>query len=171
MKLIVVVDENWGIGKDGDQPYHIPEDQRFFREKTLGKAIVIGRVTLAAFPGGRPLKGRTNIVLTRNTLDVPGIITCGGRAELFEVLRGYSKDDVFVAGGQQIYEMLLEYCDTAYVTKIFAAPAVDRYFPNLDALPNWEQTAQSKRKSHDGIEFCFCEYRNSATSLYKKPPQ
>jgi len=169
MKLIVVVDENWGIGKDGDQPYHIPEDQRFFREKTLGKVIVIGRVTLAAFPNGLPLKGRTNIVLTRNKLDTPGIITCSGISELAEVLRGYSTDDVFVAGGQQIYEMLLEYCDTAYVTKIFATPDIDRYFPNLDALPNWHLTTQSERKKHGDIEFCFCEYRNEMPR--KKPPQ
>jgi len=162
MKLIVIVDENWGIGIDGDQPYHIPEDQRFFREKTLGKAIVIGRVTLAAFPHGRPLKGRTNIVLTRSRLDTQGIITCASLPELAELLNGYNTDEVYVAGGQQIYEMLLEYCNTAYVTKIFATPHVDRYFPNLDEMPNWVLTSQSAPKCHDGIEFCFCEYENTA---------
>jgi len=167
MKLIVVVDENWGIGKDGDQPYHIPEDQRFFRAQTLGKAIVLGRVTLAAFPGGKPLAGRTNIVMTRDALklDAAGVITCDGLAALAEILRDYDTDDVYVAGGQQVYEMLLNYCDTAYVTKIFASPDVDRYFPNLDVLPNWSLAAQSERKSHNGVGFCFCEYKNAAPQL------
>ena len=163
MKLCVVVDENWGIGQDGDQPYHIPEDQRFFRAKTLGKAIVLGRVTLAAFPGGSPLKGRTNIVLTRglqDLIDVPGIVVCNSLDELAAHLKQYDPNDVFVAGGQQVYEMLLDYCDYAYITKIFAAPQVDRFFPNLDALDNWELVATSETKSHGDVQFCFCEYRN-----------
>jgi len=159
MRIIVVVDENWGIGCDGDQPFHIPADQRFFRDKTMGKTVVMGRVTLAALPGGVPLKGRKNIVLSRGAFDVDGADVCADLAALSDVLRD-AADDVFIIGGQQIYEMLLDYCDYAYVTKIFAAPDVDRHFPNLDALENWQLVKQSETQSHEGLEFCFCEYQN-----------
>ena len=160
MKLCVVADLNWGIGKDGDQPYHIPEDQRYFRTLTLGKTIVLGRVTLAAFPGGVPLPKRNNIVLSRDDIDVPGVKHCRSLEGLGKCLQKYNADDVFVVGGQQIYEMLLEYCDYAYVTKIFAKADADRFFPNLDKMPYWKLESQSEQKHHNGVEFCFCEYRN-----------
>ena len=66
MNQIVNVNRSWGIGKDGDLLCHIPEDMRFFKEMTLGKTVIMGRKTLDSFPGGKPLKGRRNIVLTRS---------------------------------------------------------------------------------------------------------
>jgi len=160
MKLIVAVCENWGIGKDGDQPFYIPEDLQYFKTKTLGKIMVMGRVTLAALPGG-PLKRRTNIVLTRDAgFVVEGAVTCNSLQDLMRHLSQYDADDIFVIGGQQIYEQLLPHCNTAYVTKIFAAAPTDRFFPNLDDMDNWQMHSQSEIKSHNGIEFCFCEYRN-----------
>ena len=160
MKLIVAVDKNWGIGQNGDQPYHIPEDQAFFRKKTADNVVVMGRVTLAALPGGRPLKNRINIVLSRGDIEVPGAQTCSSVSELAGVIEKHADKDVFVIGGQQIYEILLDYCEYAYVTKIKSSPAVDRYFPNLDTIDNWELVAVSETKTHNGLEFCFCEYRN-----------
>jgi len=160
MKLIVAVCQDWGIGKDGDQPFYIPEDLQYFKAKTLGKVMVMGRITLAALPNG-PLKRRTNIVLTRDAgFSVEGAATCNSLDELLHHLSQYDTDDVFVIGGQQIYEQLLPYCDTAYVTKIFATAPTDRFFPNLDDMDNWQLHSQSEIKSHDGIDFSFCEYRN-----------
>ena len=65
MNIIVAVDENWAIGKGGDQLVYIPEDLRHFKELTIGHPVILGRKTLATFPGGRPLKGRRNLVLSR----------------------------------------------------------------------------------------------------------
>jgi dihydrofolate reductase len=64
MNEIVVVDENWAIGRDGDLLVHLPGDLKYYKEKTIGRHIVLGRKTLESFPGGRPLPGRENIVLT-----------------------------------------------------------------------------------------------------------
>ena len=66
MRLIVAVDKNWGIGKNNDLLVSIPSDKKFFRQETTGKVVVMGRKTLESFPGGLPLKNRTNVVLTRN---------------------------------------------------------------------------------------------------------
>ena len=66
MNLIVNVDKNWAIGYKGKLLVSIPEDMKFFRSETTGKVVVLGRKTLATFPGGLPLKNRTNIILTRN---------------------------------------------------------------------------------------------------------
>ena len=161
MKLIVAVCEDWGIGVDGDQPFYIPQDLRRFKEMTLGKVLVMGRVTLAALPNG-PLKRRTNIVLTRDTdFSMEGVAICNSLQELMRHLSQYDTDDVFVIGGQQIYELLLDCCDTAYVTKIFANVSTDRGFPDLDAMDNWHLHSQSEMKEHEGLRFCYCEYRNS----------
>ena len=161
MKLFVAVCEDWGIGADGDQPFYIPEDLRRFKEMTLGKVMVMGRVTLMALPRG-PLKRRTNIVLTRDgDFAMDGAAVCNSLEELLQCLSQYDTDDVFVIGGQQVYELLLDYCDTAYVTKIFATVPTDCSFPNLDVLDNWQLHGQSDIKEHDGLKFCYCEYRNN----------
>lgn len=160
MKLIVAVCEDWGIGMDGDQPFYIPEDLRRFKKMTLDKVMVMGRVTLSALPDG-PLKRRTNVVLTRDTdFAVEGADICNSLQQLAQCLAQYDTDDIFVIGGQQVYELLLDYCDTAYVTKIFATVPTDRGFPNLDVLDNWRLHSRSEMKEHEGLRFCYCEYRN-----------
>ena len=72
MELIVAVYDDWGIGCCGTQPVALRADRKFFREQTRGAMVIVGRKTLADFPGGRPLKGRHNIVLTRQDLEIPG---------------------------------------------------------------------------------------------------
>ena len=162
MKLIVAVCEDWGIGADGDQPFYIPADLRRFKEMTMGKVMVMGRVTLAALPGG-PLKRRTNVVMTRDAdFVVDGATTCNSLQQLAQHLSQYDSDDIFVIGGQQVYELLLDYCHTAYVTKIFATVPTDRGFPDLDALENWQLQSQSEIHEHDGLRFCYCQYKNTA---------
>lgn len=162
MKLIVAVDENWGIGKDKDQPYYIPEDLRFFKEKTMGKTIIMGRITYNVLPT-RPLKGRKNIVLTRQG-SFPDVVTCNSLQSLAAYLAssGIDGNDTFVIGGQKVYEGLLNYCHTAYVTKVFAKADADCFFPNLDDLDNWQLISQSPIKIHDNLQFCFCQYKNNA---------
>ena len=119
MQLIVAVDSNWAIGKNNQLLVRIPMDQKFFRETTTGKVVVMGRKTLESFPNGLPLNNRTNIVLTRNpNYKVKDAIVVHNMDELHKELKKYNSDDIFVIGGEKIYEQLLDECDTAHVTKI-----------------------------------------------------
>ncbi|MCL2574355.1 MAG: dihydrofolate reductase [Defluviitaleaceae bacterium] len=159
MKLIVAVCEDWGIGKDGDQPFYIPEDLRQYKEKTMGNVTIMGRKTLEALPKVA-LKNRISIVLTRDVdFARDDVVVCNDLEQLSQTLMQYDSDSIFVIGGQQIYELLLDRCDTAYVTKIFATADVDRHFPNLDEMSNWRLHGQSEVREYEGLRFCYCEYR------------
>lgn len=132
MNLIVAVSENWGIGKNGDLLFHIKEDMKYFRQKTIGNTVVMGRKTLDSMPGGLPLKDRENIVLTRDLeFKRDGVIAVHSVDELMEKIKGMDKD-VFVIGGGEIYSLLLPYCDKAYVTKVYADKEADTFFEDLE---------------------------------------
>jgi dihydrofolate reductase len=120
MNVIVAVDNNWGIGKDGTQNIIIPEDRKYFREKTLGSTIIVGRRTVLDFPGQKPLPGRRNIILSRNpSFSIEGATVA---SSIDEVFRETAHDEnVFVVGGAMVFHLLLNYCDTAYITK-FTSP-------------------------------------------------
>ena len=159
MNVIVAVDRNWAIGKDGDQLVYISEDLKHFKELTTGHPVILGRKTLATFPGGRPLKGRRNLVLSRN----PGFAPEG--AEVFRDLPSLlaaARSDAFVVGGASVYAALLDKCDTAYVTKISGHfPAADCFFPDLDASPEWEVTEEGPELEEEGIKFRYVIYRRT----------
>ncbi|MCL2350398.1 MAG: dihydrofolate reductase [Defluviitaleaceae bacterium] len=162
MKAIVNIDKNWGIGREGDQPFYIPEDLKFFQRKTSGKIIVMGRATLMALPNGAPLKNRVNVVLTRQQDFAAGdAIICHSFEDLHKELAAWPPDDIFVIGGAEIYAALLDFCTKVYVTKIHAKAACDRHFPNLDKMENWQLHNSSEIKAHEGLEFQFCEYINT----------
>lgn len=147
MNLIVAVDENWAIGKDNKLLVSIPSDMKFFRETTTGKVVVMGRKTLESFPNGLPLKNRTNIVLTRNRdYQVKDAIVVHSVPELLVKLDKYSSEDVYVIGGDSVYQELLPYCDVAHVTKINHVYAADSWFPNLDETGEWEITGESEEQ-------------------------
>lgn len=118
MNIIAAVDKNWAIGKNNELLVRIPMDQKFFRETTTGKVVVMGRKTLESFPNGLPLKNRTNIVLTHNpAYQVKDAIVVHSMEELHRELEKYDTNDVYVLGGQKIYEQLLDECDVAHITK------------------------------------------------------
>lgn len=155
MNVIVAVDENWAIGKDGDQLVYLKEDLKRFRTLTGGHTVILGRKTLATFPGGRPLKNRRNLILSRN----PQFQAEG--AEVFssvEELVKQADKDAFVIGGASVYEQLLPYCDTAYITKIHAAFPADTYFPDLDRSDQWQVTEESESLEQDGISYHYVTY-------------
>ncbi len=159
MNLIVAVDKNWAIGKNNELLVRIPMDQKFFRETTTGKVVVMGRKTLESFPNGLPLKNRTNIVLTRNTAyRVKDAIVVHSLEELHEELQNYPSEDIYVIGGEKIYEQLLDECDVAHVTKINFAYDADAYFPNLDERPEWVVTGDSEEQTYFDLEFYFYRY-------------
>ena len=116
MNIIAAVDKNWAIGKNNELLVRIPMDQKFFRETTTGKVVVMGRKTLESFPNGLPLKNRTNIVLTHNpAYQVKDAIVVHSMEELHRELEKYDTNDVYVIGGQKIYEQLLDECDVAHM--------------------------------------------------------
>lgn len=156
MKTIVLVDENWGIGHDGDQIVYIPSDLKYFRETTMGYPVILGRKTLATFPKGCPLKGRRNLILSRN----PNFTPDG--AEVFldlEALLAAAPNDSFVIGGGSVYEALLDYCDTAYVTKVHRAFPADCHFPNLDQRSDWQIVEEEPVQEESGIKFHRLTYK------------
>ena len=159
MNLIVNVDKNWAIGYGGKLLVSIPEDMKFFRSETTGKVVVLGRKTLATFPGGQPLKNRTNIILTRNPEFTAKVaVVCHSVEETLEELKKYPSEDVYIIGGDTIYRQFLPYCDTAHVTRMEHAYDADAWFPNLDEDPEWELTGQSEEKTYFDLEFTFCRY-------------
>ena len=163
MRLIVAVDKNWGIGKNNDLLVSIPSDKKFFRQETTGKVVVMGRKTLESFPGGLPLKNRTNVVLTRNAgYRAKDTVIVHDIPELLEELKKYPSDAVYVVGGGTVYEELLPYCDEAYVTKIDFAYEADTYFPNLDQMPEWEMVEESEEQTYFDLEFTFTRYEIKA---------
>lgn len=163
MIAIVAVDQNWAIGYQNDLLARIPEDQRFFRETTTGAVIVMGRNTLESFPGQKPLKGRTNIVLSRNPEYRPeGTVVVHNGAELKEELKKYTAQQIFIIGGEHVYRAFLDDCDTALVTKIDSTFVADVYFPNLDVDPMWELESESPVNVYKDYRYTFCKYRNKA---------
>lgn len=159
MNIIVAVDENWAIGCRGDLLVRIPADHKMFRNETIGKVVVLGRKTMDTFPGGLPLAGRTNIVLTRNPeYRVKDAIVVHSTEELMEQLKNYDTKDVYVIGGDSVYRQLLAYCDTAHVTKIDRAYEADAYFPNLEESGEWKITAESDEQSYFDTTYHFLKY-------------
>ena len=160
MRAIVNADKNWGIGFQNQLLVHIPSDMRFFREKTTGNVVVMGRKTLESLPGGRPLADRDNIVMTRDpAFRVKGAAVVHSVEELQQLLADIDTDRVYVIGGAEIYRLLLPYCDTAFVTRVDYAYQEDAYFPDLDACPEWELTAESEEQTCHDMEFTFRTYK------------
>ena len=162
MNLIAAVDQNWAIGKNNQLLVRIPLDQKFFRETTTGKVVVMGRKTLESFPNGMPLKNRTNIVLTHNpNYKVKDAIVVHSMEALHEELKKYKSEDIYIIGGEKIYEQLVDECDVAHITKINFAYDADAYFPNLDEKPEWVITGDSEEQTYFDLEFQFLMYQKN----------
>ena len=159
MNLIVAVDDNWAIGNKKQLLVSIPADMKFFRETTIGKVVVMGRKTLETFPGGQPLKKRTNIVLTRDkNYKVKDAIVVHTMEELLEELKKYDEEEIYVIGGETIYRQMLPYCKLAHVTRIHHTYEADTYFPNLDEMEDWEVTGISDEQTYFNLEYEFVRY-------------
>ncbi len=162
MNFIVAVDEDWNIGKDNDLLFHIPADMQYFKEKTMGKVVVMGEATLKSLPGGKPLPGRTNIVLSDDpAFDVQGAAVVRNMDALRQEVGKYPSDDVFVIGGASVYNQLMDACGRAYITKVKAVAPADKRINSLDGRDGWAVAHQSGVQSHDGLEFVFTIYENS----------
>lgn len=157
MELIVAVYDDWGIGKDGTQPIALSADRKFFRETTRGAMVIVGRRTIADFPGQKPLPGRVNVALTRTPQEIPGFTVCTSPEQAAELAKTAQR--AMVIGGGSIYRQMLPLCDTAYVTKVHCTPESDTFFPNLDADPQWELAEILQKGEEDGTAYEMCLYR------------
>lgn len=159
MELIVAVYDDWGIGKNGTQPVALSADRKFFRETTRGAMVIVGRKTLSDFPGGRPLPNRVNVVLTRQTADIPDVIVCHSPEEALEITKTAEK--VMVIGGGSVYRQMLPYCNRVYVTKIHACPESDTFFPNLDESAEWKAPRILQTGEEKGVQYEMCLYERN----------
>ena len=158
IRVIVAVDKNWAIGKDGKLLNNIPDDQRFFRQTTTNQVVIMGRKTLESLPGGKPLPNRTNVILTRNEdFRDPDVLVAHSVQEALNLAQEKGAD-IYIAGGSEIYEQMLNYCDEAYVTFIDYAYQADTYFPNLDKMSEWVLVAESEEQTHFDIVYYYRQY-------------
>ena len=160
ISAIVAVDENFGIGFNGDLLEHIPEDLKHFKELTSGHTVVMGRKTWDSL-SKKPLPNRHNLVITKD----PSIYELTNEVWFYtlrqiEVLMLKNKNvNYFVIGGGQIYEKLLPICDKVYLTKIMVSHEnVDTYFPNIELMDNWKCIEQSEIKQYNDISYQFKTY-------------
>ena len=159
MKMIVCVSENFGIGNKGGLLFSLPPDMKFFRETTLGKVVVMGRGTLDSFPGGKALKNRVNVVLTRDeNFSREDVIVLHSKEDVLSYVAQFDSDDVYIIGGAQIYELFRDVCDEALVTKVLKTVECDAFFFDIDSDPCWKLDSCSEQLSYEGTEFSFCKY-------------
>ena len=160
MKAIVCADQKWGIGNQGHLLVNIPSDMKFFRDTTIGHVVVMGRRTFDGLPGGRPLEGRVNIVLSRDPDFHPaGTVVVRGKKELLEELKKYNTNEIFIIGGTSVYELMLPFCDEVLATRVNLIYQADSYFPNLDYMPEWELAEEGEEQTCFDIEYVFRKYR------------
>ena len=169
LTAIAAVSADWGIGRDGDLLFNIPEDKKHFRRTTINHKVIMGRKTLESLPNGKPFGDRKNIVLSRNKEFSPdGVTVCHSTEEVLsllenqllknQLLKSTPDEKAFVAGGGEIYKAMLPYCQKAIITKISGAPPADTYFPNLDEDPEWTLAEESDEQEYEELKYRFCTY-------------
>jgi len=145
--IVVAVGRNGVIGFEGGLPWRIPEDLARFKQLTMGHALVMGRATFDSI--GRPLPGRTNIVLTRRSDWSPEDVAVAGSVDEALEIAASQRQDAFIAGGAEVYRQTLEIADRIELTEVDQSPEGDTWFPTVD-WANWREVA---RDAHPGFTF------------------
>lgn len=146
--MVAAVADNGVIGADGDIPWRIPEDFAHFKRITLGHTLVMGRATYDSI--GRPLPGRTTIVLTRDpTWSADGVLVAH---DLDEALALAEDDpgDVIIAGGSHVYGAAMDRADEQILTEVHLSPEGDTFYPEFDRA-DWVETAREPRDGYDWV--------------------
>lgn len=154
ISLIVATAENNVIGKDNKMPWHISEDFKHFKEITMGKPCIMGRKTYESILAqlGKPLPGRTSIVVSRSGYSHEGCISATSLENAIAKAKEETEDEIMVIGGAQIYELALPLADRIYLTRVHQSPDGDAFFPELG--DEWKETARDDR---DGFSFLTLE--------------
>ena len=166
MKAILPADKNWGIGKNNGLMFRIPADMKFFKETTIGNVVVMGSNTLKSFPNGKPLKDRINIVLYPDGEDREDCKIVHSLNELFDEIKKYPTEKIYVIGGQMMYKTLLPYCEEVLVTKVDAEGDADAFFENLDKNDNFKLVYESEPVETNGYFVKFTTYKNLNLKAY-----
>ena len=160
MNLIVAVTKDYAIGKDNNLLFHLPKDLEFFKQKTINKVIIMGERTYYSLPK-RPLPKRTTIVLSNNpNFSEEGVIVARSAEELMTIVEKFDPEDVYVCGGASVYNLLMDNCSKAYITKIDKIVPADTYINNLEEKENWRKIYESETIEENGIPFRFETYVN-----------
>lgn len=164
LSAIVAVCEDWGIGRDGGMIVANRADMRRFVALTRGHTVIMGRRTLESFPGGRPLRDRRNIVLTRDAaFATEGAEVARSVEEAVSLLA--EGELAWVIGGGQVYRQMLPLCSRAEVTVNRCTRPADAFFPDLDHDPAWglfeetEPEVIGEGEGDEGVAFTFRTYR------------
>ena len=160
MDLIVAVYDDWGIGRDGDQPVALTADRKFFRRYTAGSTVIVGRKTVGSFPGQQALPKRRNILLSRQQIEMSGFEIAHSPEEATALCRDDEK--VFVIGGGTVYRQMLPMCERAIITKVHTTAPCDTWFPNLDESPEWKMAQILESGEENGITYEMCVYERQA---------
>ena len=159
---ILNCDKEYGIGKKNGLLFSLKEDMSFFRKTTLNHVVAMGENTLLSFPGSKPLKNRTNIVLSQDsTHNYEGVINVHTFEEFLRVINEYSqKEDVYIIGGASIYRQTLDYVDYVYLTKVDAIGEAEVFFVNIDADERFDIVSESEPIQDGDYQIKFVTYRN-----------
>ncbi len=167
MNFIVAVTTDYAIGKNNDLLFHLPTDLKYFKQTTLNKIVVMGDKTYYSLPK-RPLPNRINIVLSNNpNFKENGIIIVHNLEELFNELKKYNDKDIFVTGGASVYNLLMDYCSKAYITKIEKQVPADTYIKNIEEMPNWIEESSSENYTENELNFKFKIFKNTQVKSYR----
>ncbi len=155
MDAIVAVYSDWGIGAKGTQPVVLKADRKLFKQLTDGSTVIVGRKTLEDFPGGKPLKNRRNIVVSRKDIQIEGAEVVHSLEEAVEAV---GDERSFVIGGASVFNQFFPALDRVYVTKIDLCPESDSFFPNLDEDPDWIMVDAGEALCENDINYRFTCY-------------
>ena len=166
--LVAAVAENDVIGQDGGLPWRLKSDMAHFRAATMGKPVVMGRKTFLSI--GKPLKGRTNIVVTRDrSFAAPGVLVAGSVETALAVARGDAlrrgADAIAIMGGAEIYAQTLALADRLVITRVHLRPPGDTKFPTIDPAV-WGEAARSEHPAgpDDAAGFTIVVYDRRAAA-------
>ncbi len=163
LALIVAMAENGVIGLNNQLPWYLPEDLKYFKHVTLGKPIVMGRKTFESI--GRPLPGRTNIVISRNhNWPAPeGVKLVASIEEAIELAESIAiidgTEELMVIGGAQIYSAAFDRADTLYLTKVHSSVKGDAYFKGF-VENDWALKSEQRFEAagNNPYDYSFCVY-------------
>lgn len=159
---ILNCDINFGIGKRNGLLFNLPLDMKFFRETTKGHVVCMGENTLLSFPGSKPLKNRTNVVLSQDeSHNYEGVVNVHSFDEFLKTIKKYSStEDVYIIGGASIYRQTLPYVDKVLLTKVNADGGAEVFFPNLDQMEEFKCVDEGTPTLGGEIEIRFTTYIN-----------
>jgi len=147
--IIAAIDQEKAIGKNGEIPWHIPEDLKHFKEKTTGHPVIMGRKTFESLPVDyRPLPERTNIVLTRSDMDKEGVEIAKSFQKAYRIARDHG-EEAFIIGGASVYEQALPQADRMILTEVKKEVDGDTFFPEFDR----EEWNEESREEHEDFDF------------------